>query len=144
MAGITHMGMTQSEMIRAISDNLFISERTARRWINEKDAAHPCAILLLKNLFLGFPQHGRWRGWQLNNDYLTSPTGETLTPDQIGKLWLWQNEKRTLQSRIASQQNEIERLSSQQSVDTMEKVTQAYELLRGVISHRQHSSRRSA
>ncbi|CAN0410015.1 unnamed protein product, partial [Ectocarpus sp. 13 AM-2016] len=86
LAGVTHGGMSDPIELQTASEFLGVSGRTARRWLFEGVAAHPCAVALLFNLFMGFPQHGKWQGWQLTKDYLISPSSETISPDMIGKL----------------------------------------------------------
>lgn len=134
LAGVTHGGMSDAKEVANISEFMGINGRTARRWLNDEAAPHPAAIALLFNLYMGFPQQGRWQGWQLTNDYLISPSSETISPDMIGKLWLWRNEKSALQQRINALSFENERLKRLGTPQAQQAIQSAITSLSAVIS----------
>jgi hypothetical protein len=82
---------------------------------------------------MGFPQHGRWQGWQLTHDYLVTPSSETISPDMIGKLWLWRNEKSALQQRVNALSFENERLKRMGAPHTQQVIQNAINTLSSVI-----------
>lgn len=133
LAGLTHGGMSDAQEIATLSDFFGVAGRTVRRWLNDETPPHPCAVMLLNNLYMGFPQHGRWQGWQLTDDYLVTPSSETITPDMIGRLWLWRNEKSTLQHRVNALKFENERLKRLGSADTQQAIQSAISTLSSVI-----------
>ena len=129
LAGIINSTMKETEKHHQISWHLMVSERTARRWLANDAEPHQCAVALLFNLYMGFPQTGRWAGWSITDDYLVTRTGETITPDMIGKLWLWRNERRTMQGRILALEKEIKTLLSERDTDNLNKIFEAKRLL---------------
>lgn len=136
LAGITHGGMSDSQEINVLVELFGVAGRTVRRWLNEEVKPHPCAVALLNNLYMGFPQQGRWQGWQITPDYLISPSSETISPDMIGKLWLWRNEKSTLQQRVNALRFENEQLKRLGAPQTQQAIQSAISSLSSVISPR--------
>ena len=128
LAGVINPAMSDAEKLQQLNWHLMISERTAKRWLSGAEP-HPSAVMLLFNLYMGFPQTGRWAGWSITDDYLITRTGETITPDMIGKLWLWRNERRTMQGRILELEKENEALKKIFRPDTAEKLHEANRLL---------------
>lgn len=133
LAGLTHGGMSDAQEIATLSDFFGVAGRTVRRWLNDEVIPHPCAVGLLNNLYMGFPQHGRWQGWQLTHDYLVTPSSETISPDMIGKLWLWRNEKSALQQRVNALSFENERLKRMGAPHTQQVIQNAISTLSSVI-----------
>lgn len=129
LAGVFHLDMSPADCLTNLCTVLNVSPRTGQRWLDGKTAPHPTALSLLFNLYMGFPQHGKWQGWQLSNDYLQSPSGETITPDMIGRLWLWRNEKRSLLHKVNALTLENKRLVSLGNDKTRQIITDAVGLL---------------
>ena len=135
LSGVINGTMSKAYQLEKLSLMFGVSVRTVRRWMNGEDKAHPCAVALLKNLFMGFPQQGRWRGWYMADDYLVSPSGETLSPDMIGRLWLWRNERELQLSRIRELTRENQSLMRMGSDDARKAISNAVKSLSSLIDH---------
>ena len=123
LAGIIHSGMKKVEQIEIVARFCGVNIRTIRRWFNG-EPAHPSAVRLLFNNYMGFPQHGRWRGWKLEDDRIISPSGEKITPEMIGYLWVQKNEKNMLlqKIRILTQRNEVlEKIADDRNYENIKK-----------------------
>lgn len=129
LAGVINGAQSFSEQLDLLAAFLGINARTVRRWLDGNSEPHPCAVRLLFVKYMGFPQDGRWRGWKVDPDRLISPTGEELTPDMIGKLWLWRNDKSMMQAKINRLERENASLQASNSSEAREKIRQAAALL---------------
>jgi hypothetical protein len=131
-AELIHLGHSLTEQIDIISNALDISARTARRWLSGEAIPHPCAVRLLYQLKQGIPQTGRWAGWRITPDNIITNTGETISPDMIGRLWLWRNEKQTMQARINALNSKVKKLEQESDKGNLAKIHEAARLLHEV------------
>lgn len=133
LAGVINGAQSFSEQLDLLAAFLGINARTVRRWLDGNSEPHPCAVRLLFIKYMGFPQEGKWRGWKLEPDKLISPSGEELTPDMIGRLWLWRNDKSMLQAKVRRLEREVSDLKKGNSAETLARVRQAAALLADLV-----------
>jgi len=132
-AGIIDSTMSTSEQNNQIGKQLGVGTRTIQRWRSGVEI-HPSAERLLFNMKSGIAQNGHWSGWKMHNNELVSPSGETVTPAIIGRLWLWRNERIAANSKIAELKRQVEQLESKAAPVDRDKIQQAYDLLSDAIA----------
>jgi hypothetical protein len=143
-AGVITTIMPRYEQIDKIEFCLGVGIRTLQRWIAGVAEPHPCALRLLFNMTKGINQIGPWAGWRLNGEHLVSRTNESITPDIMGKLWLWRNDKITLQNKIA----DLNRLLAESEAKTRpidrDKLIEAVTLLDEALANQTSNERLKA
>lgn len=132
-AGIIDSTMSTSEQNNQIGKQLGVGTRTVQRWRSGAEI-HPSAERLLFNMKNGITQNGQWAGWTVHNDKLVSPSGETVTPAIIGRLWLWRNERIAANSKIAELKKQVVQLEAKTTPVDRDKIQQAYDLLNDAIA----------
>ncbi len=125
--------MSLTEQNAIISNSLGVGIRTVQRWRSGGDT-HPSAERLLFNMKMGINQNGHWSGWQMKNNELVSPSGETVTPAIVGRLWLWRNERIAANAKITDLQRQVEKLSVKTSPIDRELVIEALEYLQSALA----------